>query len=79
MSIFLVGLRLFVHVDFFACVDHTCVVFSNGMFSLFILLVLAIQIIAYEILLNIMVDLCFLALISNNLWCLVGTMKRYEV
>ncbi len=42
-------------------------VFSNGMFSLFTLLVLAIQIIAYEILLNIMVDLCFSALISNNL------------
>jgi hypothetical protein len=37
------------------------------MFSLFILLVLAIQIIAYEILLNIMIDLCFLALISKNL------------
>jgi len=37
------------------------------MFSLFTLLVLAIQIITYEILLNIMVDLCFLALISNNL------------
>jgi hypothetical protein len=37
------------------------------MFSLFTLLVLAFQIIAYEILLNIMVHLCFSALISNNL------------